>query len=360
VFVVNRLNWHHGATGFVRMPGEFRVATFATVEEARTEWQRLENGARGLVNPFAGGAAPFEQSNMPEPVLCDWLQDHNIAPPNPVKKTGLRDWTKWWKAVSPKWTAEQRAAAWESLDRVRFFEVVEEPEPQVVYALPEAEEHYHHAHYVLLKEVYRSRERAGIECAERNEGVFGAKDYGPKDDPKRRDPLGPFRAREWVGFDFEDRPVGNWPNGRGFWQVVPIEVEGRPKDHLFVVARVVSVYTDNDCFHTPMEGGHAYSFVRGFGSERAATTFCREKVRRARDVVAPGRIETLIDTRKLVKGIRALGLLPPEPDDIDNDRSVLGLWWRTIAGLATREQRIAVWKLLDVPLFVVLETKLKD
>ncbi|MBN9118868.1 MAG: hypothetical protein J0I06_06865 [Planctomycetes bacterium] len=355
MFVLNRLNWQYGATGFVRMPGEFRVATFAGAEEARAECQKLEAGARTLVNPFAGGCAPFEQSNMPEPVLCDWLRDHDIEPPAPDAKTGGRDWAKWWAAASPTWSAGQSASAWEALDRVRFFEVVEEPERPIVYALPEAEAHYYDAHYVLLKVAYRSRERAEKECAKRNEDVLD-EDDGPEDDSERRDPLAPFRT----GGDFDDRPIGNWPNGQGFWLVVPIEVEGRPKDRLFVVARVVvNLLREDDCFSGPMEGGHAYSFVRGFGSKAAAGKFCREKVRRAREAVAPGRIDTQSDGDELADGVRKIGLPPPAPNDLD-DSSGLSRWWRTAGATATREQRIAVWELLeDVPLFVVLEAEFK-
>ena len=34
LYAVNRLNWQRTDSGFVRLPGEFRVASFATQEQA--------------------------------------------------------------------------------------------------------------------------------------------------------------------------------------------------------------------------------------------------------------------------------------------------------------------------------------
>jgi hypothetical protein len=364
MFHVNRLNWHQGATGFVRLPGEFRVATFSTAEAAHAQQQRLEESARQLVNPFAGGPAPMEQSNLPEPILCDRFRDQSIEPPAPDRKTGVRNWARWWVVASKKWSPEQRASAWEALDRMRFFEVIEEPEYPVVYAVAEAEEHYYEAHYVYLETAYRSRESAEKECSTRNSDVLNS-DHGPEDDPKRRDPLAPFRWGSHVGFDFEDRPVGNWPNGKAFCLVVPIEVVGRPRNKLYVVARVVCRLRDNDCFAGPMEGGlesgHAYSFVRGFSSQNAAEEFRRAKVKQARECVAPGRIVAWYNPQELAGAIAKLGLVPPDPEELENELTMLMPWWASVAGTATPKQRAGVWDLLtNVPLYVVLETKLKD
>jgi hypothetical protein len=359
MFVINRLNWHPGRSGFVRLPGEFRVATFATAEEARAEWQQLEDGARALVNPFAGEPAPFEQSNMPEPILCDWLRDRDIDPPDPDAKTGRRDWAKWWETASGSWSAERRTGTWEALDRVRFFEVVEEPDRPVIYGVAEADEHYDLAYYTGLARAYRFRARAEKDCSRRNDEIEGG-DYGtPEDDPERRSPLAPFRARNWKRFNFEDRPVGSYGMGYLYHQVVPLEVDGRPKDRLFVVSRIIkSGCSENNCFSPPMEEGEAYAFIRGFGSKEAAEKFCRENVRRAWEVVVPGRFGTDTPPEEIAEGIRKLGLTPPDQAQIRRAPERLALWWGTTGGIASREQRIAVWELLSVPLFEVLETKL--
>jgi hypothetical protein len=361
MFVLNRFNWQPGATGYVRLPGEFRIATFATAEEAHAERQRLEEAAQRLINPFEGGPAPAEQSNLPEPILCDWLRDHGIEPPAPDKRTGARDWAKWWKKAAKKWTPEKRTAAWEALDRMRFFEVVEEPEREIAYLVAEADEHYSEAHYVYVRGAYRSREHSDRDCSDRNADVLDPEAHGPEDDPKRRDPLAPFRWGSHVGFDFEDRPVGTWPNGRWFYLTVPLEIDGRPKGQLYVVVRVIYRYIDNDCFRSPMEAGDALSFVRGFSSRKAAEMYQRQKVQQARECVAPGRIQSHVQPEKFVKGIRKLGLPPPDPEELENDSSLLMPWWASVAANATREQRAAVWELLsDVALYVVLKTKLKD
>ncbi|MBY0461157.1 MAG: hypothetical protein K2V38_27865, partial [Gemmataceae bacterium] len=276
MFVVNRLNWCGMEGDFEREPGEFRVAAFESAEEAHAEQRRLEEGARALVNPLTGSLAPFEHSSMPELVLCDWMQDHGIDPPAPNAVTGRRDWAGWWKDSSPAWSAEQHAAAWQALDRVRFFEVTEEPHLPVAFAVAIADEHYSGPWYVGLERAYREYEQAEEDCAERNEGVLD-EEHGLEPDSAPADPLAPFRSRADPS-DFEDRPVGNWPLGTPFYLVVPIEVEGDVEDKLFVVARVIPGH---------MEDGEACAFVRGFGSRSAAEALCAAKNAQARELVAP-------------------------------------------------------------------------
>src|SRR5689334_5166000 len=97
-FVVERLNWRRDRRDtFRRFPGQTRVASFDSAEEAEAFRRVEEAKARAAVNPFAGtDAPPADQTSLPEPVLCDWLQDHGIDPPAADKKTGKRDWAKWW------------------------------------------------------------------------------------------------------------------------------------------------------------------------------------------------------------------------------------------------------------------------
>src|SRR5262245_11549084 len=100
-FVVERLNWRRrAAERFYRYPGQARVASFATAEQAESYRREHEEKARDAVNPFAGTLAPpADQTSLPEGVLCDWLTDQGIAPPK-AKKNGSRDWAGWWTKES--------------------------------------------------------------------------------------------------------------------------------------------------------------------------------------------------------------------------------------------------------------------
>src|SRR5207248_323709 len=94
----------------------------------------------------------------------------DVDPPAPDKKTGKRDWAKWWEKKSPKWTADQRAAAWEALDKVRFFRVSERPRRPVAYAVVKViwgyndEWYYPGAEGGEVQTLYRSRARAEAEA----------------------------------------------------------------------------------------------------------------------------------------------------------------------------------------------------
>src|SRR5262245_45749813 len=97
-FVVERLNWRRQRDDrYYRYPGQVRVASFDSADEADAYRRQHEAKARAAVNPFAGGlASPTEQTSLPEEVFCDWLTDHGVEPPKKVKKTGKRNWAAWW------------------------------------------------------------------------------------------------------------------------------------------------------------------------------------------------------------------------------------------------------------------------
>ncbi len=172
-YVLNRLNWRRTAAGFVRLPGEVRVASFGSPEEADAERRRREAAARELVNPFAAGVAPFDQTSLPPPVFRDWLMDAGIDPP--AEGADPPAWAKWWEKSSPTWSATQRARAWEGLDRVRFYEVAERPKRPVVYTIVAVAWAYNDEWYYAdgeggkVMEVYRSRRKAELACARMNE-----------------------------------------------------------------------------------------------------------------------------------------------------------------------------------------------
>jgi hypothetical protein len=252
-FVVERLNWRRSrGDTFYRYPGRTRVASFDTAEEAEAFRRVEEAKARAAVNPFAGTLAPpTDQTSMPEGVLCDWLQDHGIDPPAP-KKSGPRDWAKWWEKAAPRWTDAQRAAAWEALDRVRFFRVGEQPHKPVAYAVVQVvwgyndEWFYPGAEGGQVQTLYRTRERAEAEAARRNAeerenwvGMLGEDGVGyepagvnqfelegrllPGQDPFGPAPK-PARADEE---DEEGDEIFTYaPDEVPFYEVIEVELEG--------------------------------------------------------------------------------------------------------------------------------------
>jgi hypothetical protein len=174
-FVVERLNWRRWGEAFCQLPGQTRLASFDTAEEAEAFCRHHEESARRRVNPFAGAlSVPHNLTDMPESVLCDFLQDQGIDPPA-QSKAGRRDWAKWWRANAPSWDDVQRAAVWRALDKVRFHRVVEQPRRPVAYALVKVVWQYNDEWFFpggeggQATKAYRSRERAEQECSKLNE-----------------------------------------------------------------------------------------------------------------------------------------------------------------------------------------------
>src|SRR5262249_55676799 len=76
------------------------------------------------VDPFGCGAAFCYLTSLDEGRLGDWVQDAGLTAP---EKPGLEAWRKWWTDREPQMNELQREKAWEALDKVRFFRVVEVP-----------------------------------------------------------------------------------------------------------------------------------------------------------------------------------------------------------------------------------------
>jgi hypothetical protein len=126
-FVVNRLRRIDADKQRRRLPGAVPVSAFTRYPAAQDECLRLESEARRKVNPFTvGGPALFYQTGLDAARLHDWLLDHGVTPPD-KPEAGHGVWLKWWDARHKRLSEQQRAAVWEALDKVRFFEVSERP-----------------------------------------------------------------------------------------------------------------------------------------------------------------------------------------------------------------------------------------
>jgi hypothetical protein len=138
-YTVRKLGWYqppYGDPYTRRLPTAEAVATFDTFDEAEAHRRALEAEAREGENPFRfGGGAVFFQSSLDGPRLHDWLMDGGIEPP--ASELHHSDWRAWWDAFAHIWSADQLAHAWAGLDKVRFFEVVEEEPGESLHLIQE-------------------------------------------------------------------------------------------------------------------------------------------------------------------------------------------------------------------------------
>ena len=242
-FVVSRYRWARAGSRHRRRPGGTVVASFATFEEAEAERAKLEAKIRAKVNPFAYGEAVHHWTYLDEPRLRDWLMDHGIDPPEP-KPNGTSDWSAWWKKNQKQLGAEKCAAVWEILDKVRFYDVKEQPVRPVGYAVVGVnweyndEYHFANAETCQLVKVFRSRERAETECAAQNEAARQQWAFAGEEEIEDFDPahdLPAFDMHDWLchrreltGGTKPKREEGLYPTTFGvpFFEVVEIELEG--------------------------------------------------------------------------------------------------------------------------------------
>jgi hypothetical protein len=166
-FLVRRLRWSD-ADYFSklrhRLPGEVAVASFTDRADAEADLRRREGEARQGVNPFSHGEALCYQTSLDAPRFHDWLLDAGLEPPAPNKK-GAIDWVAWWARASKRMTEEQKARVWQGLDRVRFFDLVEQPR-RTGFVVVEVNFEYNDEYNAADEEggevnrVYLSREKA--------------------------------------------------------------------------------------------------------------------------------------------------------------------------------------------------------
>jgi hypothetical protein len=133
-FVVSRRNWRRFERGWRLAPGLTPLARFPTLARAQADAQQREAAVRAVVCPFACGAHLHDQTDLPEPIFLDWVQDVGLRPPA-ANEDGLRDWAGWWFDNHTRWTATQVQHLWSAMHRLRFFEVTKRPRGPRVYAL---------------------------------------------------------------------------------------------------------------------------------------------------------------------------------------------------------------------------------
>ncbi|WP_439631007.1 hypothetical protein [Gemmata sp.] len=124
------------------------VAGFESFDAAEADRTLREAAVRQRMNPFECGPLSAVTS-LPDPILRDFLMDAGVEPP----AAGV-PWADWWTATRTSLPDEQHARVWQAADKVRFFEVSEDPDgPQV---------------HVVVDVTWE--ERDGVHVAERDGG----------------------------------------------------------------------------------------------------------------------------------------------------------------------------------------------
>jgi hypothetical protein len=102
------------------------VAGFESFDAAEADRTLREAAVRLKMNPFECGPLPAV-TTLPDPILRDFLMDAGVEPP----AAGV-PWADWWTATRATMSDEHQVRVWRAADKVRFFEVTEEPDgPQV-------------------------------------------------------------------------------------------------------------------------------------------------------------------------------------------------------------------------------------
>lgn len=108
------------------------IRAFASRRRAERFRERLEKHRQG--RPLPRGCNPFvlckqaevdfaTMTRFPVEVLCDWLRDADITPPEATPEAHVWHW--WWHKQAKTLSVAQWAHLWSAFDQVRFYEVVE-------------------------------------------------------------------------------------------------------------------------------------------------------------------------------------------------------------------------------------------
>ncbi len=90
---------------------------------AERERERRELAVREMLNPFWFG--PIRELSSRDATAVHARLRELGSFPVPLSYADVDDWVAWWDRESANWTAEQRTAVWDMLDKIRLFEVIE-------------------------------------------------------------------------------------------------------------------------------------------------------------------------------------------------------------------------------------------
>ena len=379
IHVLRRRNWRFAGDYLVLLPGRVRLQSFADADEADKECRDKNQAIRARVNPFrCGGPALRNQTSLDADRLHDWALDQGLTPPEGG------DWAAWWDEQSPKLTELQRDGMWKALDRLGFYEVVEQPQRPVVYIAVAINWQYYDNRFVADSEggvpqfAFRTRQEAEDYVEEANEHQRDNwEDPALAEEPEEGRAFDMhFRRQSLEDVDSPLR-VPSTPNATSdeidFVEIIEVELEGcvvPRKKTLYVVQRVAWCPLPNEnlgrgvCEQCRSAEGFP---VRAFETNARATNYVKHLTREARRVLNPFQftyhhVTELMDAdeKHLISTIAELGL--PLPTPASHKWSVEFIdwpaWYDDLADTLTNEERDTVWQHLDrLELYRVVEVE---
>lgn len=377
-YLVRERTWVNPADTFYWLIPERTeiVATFANYEGALADCRRREEEARGPVNPFRYAHTLFYQSSLDAPRLHDWLLDHGIEPParaDDCDPTTL-EWEEWWSQNVGTWSDIERTTVWEALDKVRFFDVADEPARTKAYVIVQIcfssdDENFIEADPEggKISFAFYEKSKADWHCRQRNAERQNAQ-YDTESD-------------DYV--DYVDR-VGEL-NGEQmaideaiYFEVLEVPLELGPKSgSLFIVTRAC---IGDDGYTIDDDGANNGSRVplKAFANRADAIAYRTELERRAWRTVNPFHLAcaessrafaTLFDVDddrlpngmsepQILLAVQKLGLnAPRQADSHDMSGDWIG-WWDATAPHLSDKQLAEIWNIFSgFRLFEVTEAE---
>ncbi len=378
-YLVRERTWVNPADSFYwSIPERTEVvATFANYEEAVADCRRREEETRWPVNPFRYGNTMFYRSSLDAPRLHDWLLDHGIEPP---ARTDERDptpieWEEWWSQNIGTLSDSESATVWEAMDKVRFFDVADEPARTKAYVIVRIQFTSDDLNFVeadpeggRIQIAFYEKSKADWHCRQRN-----TESQAEETDNDSHD-------LDYV--DYVDR-IGEL-NGEQmaideaiYFEVAEVPLEpGLKSESLYLVTRACignAGYTINQM------GANNGSRVplKAFANRADADVYRAELERRAWRTVNPfhlvcaesnwafaalfdvndDRLPNGMSEQQIVLAVQKLGLNAPRL--VDNDISDDWVsWWDAIAPLLSDEQFAEIWNIFSgFRLFEVVEVE---
>jgi hypothetical protein len=126
-YIVRRLNWWYNDEFYdYTVPGE-TLCAFRSRDKAEDHRRQLEAQARGTETPFDYGDSFEDITNLSDEEIERRFAAADIVYPTEADDEGWDrgEWRIWWEENVDEWTPEQRQAAWDVFEEVRFFEIVE-------------------------------------------------------------------------------------------------------------------------------------------------------------------------------------------------------------------------------------------
>ncbi len=383
-YLVRELTWVNPADTFYwSIPERTEiVAKLANYEGALADCRRREEEARWPVNPFRYSSTLFYQSSLDAPRLHDWLLDHGIEPPprTDERDPTTEDWGAWWTQNVGTWSDIERATVWEVMDKVRFFDVVDEPARTKAYVIVQIQFTTEDENYIEadpeggeIQIAFYEKSKADSNCRQRN--AERQNDSESDDYVDYVDRVGELNG-EQLAFDealyFEVLEVPLEPGSQ-----TPATRPGSKSESLYLVTRAC---IGDDGYTIDDDGANNGSRVplKAFAHRDDAIAYRAELERRAWRTVNPFHLVTaelnwisssLFDSyndrlpngmseQQILLAVQKLGLnAPRQADSYDISGDWIG-WWDATAPHLSDEQFAEIWNIFSgFRLFEVAEVE---